>query len=408
MKASKNLIFKIVSGAALAALLVSGFYFGYQQLSERPPVVVTVFVHGTVGSTFNILNPFQCLADSVNDDAWSVKTIKRYRNHPAMRYDQLLEDEGLVEFGLHFEHSHASYHLIQAYDELAQQVQSSDEVRKYALFGWSGLLSHQARKEAAALFYDQLCDYRDSLKKEYGVDPIIRIIAHSHGGNVGLLLADREKICQRGLTIETLFMLGTPIQCETAPLIESLLFKRIVLGYSNGDNVQASDYFSTCNRTSYQRMADLVNLGAFVTKNPDYTRCDVQFFVNGDAKRITHSNMWLVARSTPILDFMDPLPLVVMAPLFIASLNDNSYCTLYEAQLNGSFGRCSACLISCIDEEVAEPYIEHEKPLREKHLSDILFKWRNKLLAEWHAGDVYRHVMFNAKNAHAIKDVLWG
>jgi pimeloyl-ACP methyl ester carboxylesterase len=106
------------------------------------------------------------------------------------------------------------------------------------LFGWSGRLSTRERYWAALILYQKLCVLSDEYKKEHGVEPCIRLITHSHGGNVALNLARIHKQRKGELNIDMLVLLACPVQRETQDLAFDPLFKRIYALYSSLDMVQ--------------------------------------------------------------------------------------------------------------------------------------------------------------------------
>jgi len=102
------------------------------------------------------------------------------------------------------------------------------------IFAWNGHLKVQSRKEAAATLQAALLD----IKKQYP-EWDLTIIAHSHGGNVALHLAE---LSDGSLyTIDRLILMGTPVQHATKSLIESRLFKEVIVLYSRTDLFQIGD-----------------------------------------------------------------------------------------------------------------------------------------------------------------------
>ena len=79
-------------------------------------------------------------------------------------------------------------------------------------FGWSGKLSSHARKLAARLLYKDLIILIQQHKQQYDTTPRIRMITHSHGGNVALYLAKIKKEFITQITIEQLILLACPVQ----------------------------------------------------------------------------------------------------------------------------------------------------------------------------------------------------
>lgn len=100
------------------------------------------------------------------------------------------------------------------------------------LYGWTGSLSFKAREQAAEQLYLILREYKGPKT----------VIGHSHGGNVGLLLAQvAAAYHDNDFTIDRLVLLATPIQAVTAPLIGSAVFKQVYSLYSKVDLIQVGD-----------------------------------------------------------------------------------------------------------------------------------------------------------------------
>jgi pimeloyl-ACP methyl ester carboxylesterase len=106
------------------------------------------------------------------------------------------------------------------------------------LFGWSGRLSAHERYWAATILYQKLTVLAESYQRKFGVSPIIRLVAHSHGGNVALNLAQIHKARKGPFSIDTLVLLACPVQHETRELVCSDLFIKIYAFYSSLDMVQ--------------------------------------------------------------------------------------------------------------------------------------------------------------------------
>lgn len=106
-------------------------------------------------------------------------------------------------------------------------------------FCWSGKLSFTERYKAAELLYGQLSELIANYKKRYNHTPHVRIITHSHGGNIALNLA-RIKY-SNDVFIDELIMLACPVQMETKHLIHDPLFKQVFALYSCLDFIQVLD-----------------------------------------------------------------------------------------------------------------------------------------------------------------------
>jgi len=110
--------------------------------------------------------------------------------------------------------------------------------RMFYIFSWSGSLDFEERKKAAEFLYSELNQQISLFKKEHGFAPKIRLLAHSHGGNVALNLA---LIPHNTLEIDELLLLAVPVQNYNKELIASSLFKRIFSLYSTIDLPQVID-----------------------------------------------------------------------------------------------------------------------------------------------------------------------
>lgn len=103
------------------------------------------------------------------------------------------------------------------------------------LFCWSGILSHEARVQAAQELDKALQD----LVARYNKNCIVTLIAHSHGGNVALNLAGLPD--NHGYVVDSLILLGTPVQKITQEYVNSDLFKNVFAFYSRWDLTQIGD-----------------------------------------------------------------------------------------------------------------------------------------------------------------------
>jgi hypothetical protein len=139
---------------------------------------------------------------------------------------------------------------IKQYDEtdhlyvVAQTLQESDpsafDVEHFYTFGWSGQLSFVERKKAALDLYQEITTLIKDYEVLYGQTPYIRIIGHSHAGNVILNLAyvmEQQPL----LIIDEIILLATPVQEETEPYITSNCFNKIYAFYSQKDLIQVLD-----------------------------------------------------------------------------------------------------------------------------------------------------------------------
>jgi hypothetical protein len=120
-------------------------------------------------------------------------------------------------------------------------------LEEFYIFSWSGKLHSQERKDAAKKLYQEIITLCQTYQKKYGCDPIIRIISHSHGGNVVLNMAKID-ITPPPFQIQTLILLACPVQEKTKHLIKTTMFQRVYSLYSGLDMIQvlAPQFKRTC------------------------------------------------------------------------------------------------------------------------------------------------------------------
>jgi hypothetical protein len=114
----------------------------------------------------------------------------------------------------------------------------------FYVFGWSGKLSNVHREQAAQQLYSSLACLIQIYQRRYGVTPKIRLITHSHGGNVALNLAKIQKNNPYPLIplmVEELILLACPVQDITENYIDSPMFNSIYSLYSSVDLLQVGD-----------------------------------------------------------------------------------------------------------------------------------------------------------------------
>jgi len=124
---------------------------------------------------------------------------------------------------------------------LAQTIAEHDPehfpLKEFYIFGWSGRLQNQQRKDAAEKLYEEIIKLYKEYQSKYGCTPTIRIIAHSHGGNVVLNMAQLKNATAQ-LPIKSLILLACPVQEETMHLISTAMFERVYSLYSSFDMIQ--------------------------------------------------------------------------------------------------------------------------------------------------------------------------
>jgi hypothetical protein len=131
------------------------------------------------------------------------------------------------------------YHLRSIADALCAADPTNFSSDYMFLFGWSGALAFEEREKAAQDLYKQLKQMVKSYVEKYGKQPKIRIITHSHGGNVALNLAKIKD--DPDFVIDELILLACPVQEATAELIKNPVFKEAFVLYSSLDLMQIID-----------------------------------------------------------------------------------------------------------------------------------------------------------------------
>lgn len=135
---------------------------------------------------------------------------------------------------------HSSYSLKKVIHSLCKTDPELFNYEHFYTFGWSGKLSPSQRALAAKNLYHCLNKLRAAYRNRYGVHPRLRLITHSHGGNVALNLATVVQN-ETDLTVDELVLLACPVQHNTEDFIGDPLFKRIYSMYSNNDMLQVLD-----------------------------------------------------------------------------------------------------------------------------------------------------------------------
>jgi len=149
----------------------------------------------------------------------------------------------------HFFYRKVGLHPASSYDNkyhmrLMAETLCSDKTafsfEHFYFFGWSGKLSFQERKNAAQHLYNEIQALQKQYRARTGTSPKIRIITHSHGGNVALNLA-HYVADESTLLIDELILLACPVQDQTMHLMAHPVFKKVFSIYSDKDMIQVID-----------------------------------------------------------------------------------------------------------------------------------------------------------------------
>lgn len=254
---------------------------------------MTVFVHGSFATTLGLISVFNVIKDKVHKTNYK-KMTRLMRKDPFFYQMQPLQELGLKPLEPTFDpkgltHKYAAFPIAAAYETLSALAHNEKEKNYFYTFGWSGLVSQYRRRKEAIKLYSALVTEYAALKAR-GINPKIRLIAHSHGGNLILNMAGIHELLQKGIEnepsadrypdadqltsmkeihkllqaplpdiapfhIDELLMFGTPIQPETLSFCLSPFFKKIYNIYSDDDIIQSMDWVSTRRYYSEKRIA---------------------------------------------------------------------------------------------------------------------------------------------------------
>lgn len=304
----------VIAGVVLACFLAGATLTVWSNRNEKPKEVwLNVFIHGSFGTILGLLDFSRVLHDQVSGTQYRALTKKMREDNHFYRYQPILQ-RGLVKIIPTFDDTlignkmHAAYPLIKAYQIVADQVQSDTIANIFYTFGWTGLISVSSRRFEAIRLYNQLSDELDRYHK-MGIRPKIRLISHSHGGNLCLNLAGvhgvvttknfaptaqfskdnneneslhallamiktlkaKEEVAglpdqkawdyvplNKDLFIDELVMFGNPMQQETECFFSSPIFGKVFNFYSGEDLVQRADWISSKQKLSNQRVNNAI------------------------------------------------------------------------------------------------------------------------------------------------------
>lgn len=215
---------------------------------------VTIFTHGggTHPMYFSLSDAFKVVNDQVKGSVYS-RTTRLLREDPYFFQVQPQQGIGLKKASgdITFDPHNGAHLFALIYDEINTQL-GLPKTDLYS-YGWTGLLSINARRAAARNFYREIEKIVKKIKLE-GDIPHIRIVAYSHGGNMSLHMAEEFNTRgQQAFAIDELILVATPIHPNTAIYLSSPLFKNIFLFYSIGDNIQVGDFLSSPTHSFAQR-----------------------------------------------------------------------------------------------------------------------------------------------------------
>lgn len=252
--------------------------------------IITIWVHGT--------RPTECVPTFLKKMVCSIENV--------LFIDQ--KEAGLVNIS---EVSDREYITGLANRYCQERI---CELKDFYFYVWSGKLSPKERRESSVQLYREIDELIAQYQKQYGVTPLIEIIAHSHGGNVALLMSEEFHHSKSKFFVDRLVLLGCPVQKMTKMLITSPMFKKIYNIHSHNDWIQVLDpqglHFFLSETESNWPTALAQNFFSARHFDPitdNLTQVHVQWDVlsNQDDERRTLFPLWLQKR----LEFASKLPM---------------------------------------------------------------------------------------------------
>ncbi len=141
----------------------------------------------------------------------------------------------------HYSDLDERYHLRLIANTLTNSAPNTFDKDHFYIFGWSGKLSFEERELAAHQLYKELKALVSAYTNQgLSTRPRIRIITHSHGGNVALNMVKYKQELGE-LVIDELVLLACPVQTKTMHYSYDSMFNRVYSLYSRGDLLQVID-----------------------------------------------------------------------------------------------------------------------------------------------------------------------
>lgn len=275
---------------------------------------LTVFIHGTILPIPSV-KTFKNARRLRNGGFYqryldSLRSLSLFREQP-------IQDKGLQKIPLFDPTMHNSpinsptkliatlYHHVQQ----AIGTSESQETFSYYTFGWDGRLNENNRQLWAEKLAGALRHEIKTIKqKNPNLSITLHILAHSHGGNVALHLAN----VSHTPCVDRLVLFGTPATRKTTPLLTSPIFKKSYSFYSKSDLIQVLDIFSTkdCTHRTFSEKR----------KQPLPSSL-TQIELSVDSCKPWHAEWWMLGtipqflyrRRFPLF----PIPVAVFTPLLL-------------------------------------------------------------------------------------------
>lgn len=233
---SRSIFMKIKAFLALFSTIF--FVPGCMQIVQKPMVRRV----NTENKPHPVQNKLETSIDTQNNQSTSSPSITIWVHGTRLLPDGMFEEFFFSKPGLnHYTSIAAKYHQRRIAQTLIDADPELFPAEHFYLFGWNGKLSFKERELAARKLYLDLKTVRSEYKKKYGTEPVIRMIAHSHGGNVILLLAQVKDPEDTSFFINQAVLMGTPVQKQTKHYACADCFGKIYSLYSMLDILQIID-----------------------------------------------------------------------------------------------------------------------------------------------------------------------
>ena len=320
--------------------------------NDQKKIRLTFFVHGimSIKPHLSFANFFRFITDRIEATLYS-ETVKYMRDDDFFYKNQAMQGIGLHEIDINrVEKGYASGLVARQFEKVEQLSDPcSNYENHYYTYGWYGLLSTRIR------YFDAIPLYRSitaevAKYRAQGIEPEVRLIGYSHGGNVCLNLGAvrQNEDVDQSIKIDEMILLGVPIQCETDFLLADPIFKRVYQIYSRGDRIQKLDFFSTkrffsrrifTERKYFKLPKKLTQIQLRMTRGvrgkrrtclPCFNPNDVPS-ISGKSCRFRdaapgHIELWFYgwtpANYRPNF-ILEPLPFMIFLPYIIDEVNEN-------------------------------------------------------------------------------------
>ena len=146
------------------------------------------------------------------------------------------------------------------------------------------------------------------------------------------------------MQIDKVILFGTPIQVETAIYAKHPMFSKIYNFFSEGDNIQNSDSFSTSSASSFRTFKELCKVHNL--EIPSNNIYDIRLLVDESPSVLGHFSYWFFnkysdswtnthsASTQAVMNAISPLPIAVFTPIFLDLIENCKSADLNEIDIN--------------------------------------------------------------------------